>query len=93
MILHVNEDSKLQLFTANGVIETAKVKTNNNKLTILSTVIVAKDMSHTALISWHDLINLKIIPSRFPALVAQLTVSPLKDEVIAKKLKVFQDSH
>ena len=84
-----------RLFTANGgsvqIYGTARLRIQNQNNEIVSTVIVAENMSHPALISWHDLMSLKIISPQFPALVAQLDSTSLREETILKYPKVFQD--
>ena len=39
----------------------------NNKHSVSSTVLVASDLNHSALISWKDLHKLHVIPASFPA--------------------------
>ena len=69
MDLNVNKDPSVTLFTANGgnvnVLGTARVRISNKLHSTVSTGIIADGMSHPALISWNDLINLKMISSSF----------------------------
>ena len=72
--LNVSDNSGVQLFTANGgsvsVCGMARVRIQNQNNEIVSTAIVAENMSHPALISWHDLMSLKIISPQFPEIAA-----------------------
>ncbi len=67
LMLNVNNNKSVNLYTANGgsvnVLGTAKVHIANKSANIVTTVIVANGMSHPALISWHDMIRLKMLPS------------------------------
>ena len=71
--LKINNNKPVNLFTANGgsvkVLGTSRVHIANKSVSTISTVIVADGMSHPALISWHDMIRLKMLPSQFPAYV------------------------
>ena len=87
----------MNLYTANGgsvnVLGTAKVHIANKSANIVvTTVIVANGMSHPALISWHDMIRLKMLPSQFPAFTAALSSSSIQSYIFEKFPNVFKDS-
>ena len=48
----------------------AKVVLCNNRHSAHSTVLVAADLNHSALIGWQDLQKLRVIPASFPAVAA-----------------------
>ena len=48
----------------------ADVALCNEKHSVISTVLIARDINHSALISWVDLQKLCVIPKSFPAVVA-----------------------
>ena len=45
-----------------------------------------------ALISWHDMIRLKMLPSQFPAYKAALSSSSIQENIFNKFPQVFKDS-
>ena len=51
----------------------ADVALCNEKYSVISTALVARDINHSALISWVDLQKLRVIPESFPAVVAAVT--------------------
>ena len=93
----------VQLFTASGsemrvlgqsdvVITTADpIK---QQQTCTSKFIIAESVSHQALISWHDLQKLKIIPHSFPIATAMSTHSmdSVKEKLFSAFEDVFRDS-
>ena len=86
----------MNLYTANGgsvnVLGTAKVHIANKSANIVTTVIVANNMSHPALISWHDMIRLKMLPSQFPAFTAAVSSTSIQNYIFEKFSNVFKDS-
>ena len=70
---------------------TAKVHIANKSAYTVSTVIVANGMSHPALISWHDMIRLKMLHSQFPAFTATLSSSSVQSAIFKKFPTVFKD--
>ena len=94
--LKVNNNKPVNLFTANGgsvnVLGTAKVYIANKTVSTTSTVIIADGMSHPALISWHDMIRLKMLPSQFPAYTAALSSSSIQESIFKRFPRVFKDS-
>ena len=89
--LKVNNNKPVNLFTANGgsvkVLGTARVHIANKTVSTISTVIIANGMSHPALISWHDMIRLKMLPSQFPAYTAALSSSSIQERILKSFLK------
>ena len=93
----------VQLFTASGsemrvlgqsdvVITTADpIKSQQ---TCTSKFIIVESVSHQALISWHDLQKLKIIPHSFPTATAMSTCSmdSIKERLFSALEDVFLDS-
>ena len=71
---------------------TAKVHIANKSDNIVTTVIVGNGMSHPALISWHDMIRLKMLHSQFPAFTAALSSSSIQSYIFEKFPNVFKDS-
>ena len=58
---------------SNGVMSLAgeaDVVMCNDKHSTQSVVLVSSDLCHSALISWQDLQNLRVIPASFPAVAA-----------------------
>ena len=53
----------------------AKVVLCNDKHSAQTTVLVAADLNHAALIGWQDLQRLHVIPASFPAVAAVAPVS------------------
>ena len=94
--LKVNNNKPVNLYTGNGgsvnVLGTAKVHIANKSVYTVSTVIVANGMSHPALISWHDMIRLKMLHSQFPAFTAALSSSLIQSAIFGKFPNVFKDS-
>ena len=93
--LRVNKNNEVQLYTANGgnvnIEGTCEVLIKNDDIQVTSTVIVAPHMSHSALISWHDMVALKMISRSFPARVASLSAGDLKDYIFKEFPTVFND--
>ena len=94
--LKVNNNKLVNLYTANrgsvNMLGTAKVHIANKSAYTVSTVIVADGMSHPALISWHDMIRLKMLHSQFPAFTAALSSSSIQSVIFEKFPNVFKDS-
>ena len=94
--LKINNNKPVNLFTANGgpvkALGAAKVHIASKSTLTNSTVIVAVGMLNPALISWHDMIHLKIPPSQFPTFTAALSSSSIQDYVFNKFPEVFQNS-
>ena len=60
---------------------------------MISTALVARDINHSALISWVDLQKLRVIPESFPAVVAAVTTyNDIKTKTIATFPQVFSDT-
>ena len=56
----------------------------NNKHSVTSTVPVASDLNHSALISWQDLQKLHVIPASFPAVaVVASSFQELKTKILS----------
>ena len=65
----------------------------NDKHSDISTVLVALDLNHCALISWQDLQKLHIIPAFFPAVPAIARFfQNLKNKTMSVFFSVFSDS-
>ena len=66
--------SHTELRNASGgimrLIGEAKVVLSNDRHSTQSTVLVAADLNHSALIGWQDLQKLRVIPASFPAVAA-----------------------
>ena len=71
---------------------TAKVYITNKTVSTTSTAIIADGMSHPALINWHDMIRLKMLPSQFPAYTAALSSSSIQESIFKRFPQVFKDS-
>jgi hypothetical protein len=69
------------LYSASGkpmrVLGTTTFKVLKHKVHAL----ICKDLSDTILLSWHDMVALKIIPRNFPAAARQVNVTELTDEL------------
>ena len=71
----------------------ADVALCNEKHSVISTVLIARDINHSALISWVDLQKLCVIPKSFPAVVAAaVTYNDIKTKTIAAFPQVFSDT-
>ena len=58
-----------------------------------STVLVAADLNHAALIGWQDLQKLRVIPTSFPAVAAVAQCyKDIKTKTLAVFLSVFSDT-
>ena len=65
----------------------------NDKHSATSTVLVAKHINHSALISWMDLQKLCVIPKTFPAVAAAVGVyNDITTKTIAAYPHVFSDT-
>ena len=60
----------------------------NEKLSVRTTVLVASELNHTALIGWQDLQKLRVITVSFPAIAA---VARCYNELKTKILSAFPD--
>ena len=99
---NIEKDSSIRLLTADGailkVLGQAKlsISNNNNKslVEISSLMIVARNAAHPALISWHDMIKLKIIPATFPVTTffSSSIMMDLQTSVLQQSPDVFRDS-
>ena len=71
----------------------AKVVLCNDRHSTQTTVLVAADLNHAALIGWQDLQRLHVIPASFPAVraVAQCFVN-IKTKTLQAFPSVFSDS-
>ena len=71
----------------------AKVVLCNDRHSTQTTVLVAADLNHAALIGWQDLQKLHVIPASFPAVaaVAQCFVN-IKTKTLQAFPSVFSDS-
>ena len=69
LCLDINKNNNVQLYTANGgsvnIEGTSELIIKNGDIMIKSSVIVANTLSHSVLISWHDMVALKIISPSF----------------------------
>ena len=95
--VHINTSAAVQLLTANGesmnVLGQAQLKMQNKDKTTTTFVIVTSQVSHPALISWHDLKYLGVISSSFPhAQCSLITNNQLKEEILLKFPTVCRDS-
>ena len=71
----------------------ADVALCNEKYSVISTALVARDINHSALISWIDLQKLRVIPESFPAVAAAVTTyNDIKTKTIATFPQVFSDT-
>ena len=71
----------------------ADVALCNEKHSVISTALIARDINHSALISWVDLQKLCVIPKSFPAVVAAaVTYNDIKTKTIATFPQVFSDT-
>ena len=81
---------------SNGVMSLfgeADVVMCNDKHSTQSVVLVSSDLNHSALISWQDLQNLRVIPASFPAVAAVAHCSQdLKTKTLSAFSSVFSDS-
>ena len=65
----------------------------NEKHSATSTVLVARHINHSALISWMDLQKLCVIPKYFPAVAAAVgAYNDIKTKTIAAYPHVFSDT-
>ena len=65
----------------------------NEKHSATSTVLVARHINHSALISWMDLQKLCVIPKSFPAVAAAVSAyNDIKTKTIAAYPHIFSDS-
>ena len=65
----------------------------NGKHSTTSTVLIARDINHSALISWMDLQKLCVIPKSFPAVAAAaVTYNDIKTKTLAAFPQVFSDT-
>ena len=74
---------------SNGVMKLlgeSKVVMCNDRHLVTSTMFVASDLNHSALIRWQDLQKLCVIPASFPAVAA---VTSFFQEIKTKTLSAF----
>ena len=65
----------------------------NEKHSTTSTVLVARYINHSALVSWQDLQKLCVIPKSFPAVAAAVgAYNDIKTKTIAAYPHVFSDT-
>ena len=75
------------------VLGQTKLYLQHREKTTVTSAIVASGVSHPALISWHDLKYLGVIPSSFPnASCSAVSVSHLRDTVLREFPSVFRDT-
>ena len=89
--------TRTELRNASGVVMDllgeADVALCNEKFSAVSTVLVARNINHSALISWVDLKKLHVIPESFPAVVAAVTTyTDIITKTIAAFPQVFSDT-
>ena len=94
--LSIQTTSTVLRSASNGVMHLvgkAQVIMCKNKHSAISTVLVASDLNHSALIGWQDLQKLHVIPASFPevAAVARCFQS-LKNKTLSVFSSVFSDS-
>ena len=95
--VHINTGAAVQLLTANGEpmnrLGQAQLYMQHKDKTTTTFVIVASQVSHPALISWHNLKYLGVISSSFPhAQCSLVTSNQLKQEMLLKFSTVYRDS-
>ena len=85
----------IQLFSANGgnmqVIGTSKILMITRSRTVPTEAIVTTNLAHPVLLSWHDLIRLKVIDGKFP-LSANTVTTSTRLEILDTYPTVFQDT-
>ena len=71
----------------------ANVVLCNERHSVRTTVLVASELNHTALIGWQDLQKLRVIPASFPAIAAAASCySSLKTKILSAFPDVFSDT-
>ena len=94
----VDTTAQVNLLTANGgnitVLGQAQLYMQLRDKTTTTFVIVAQNVSHSALISWHDLQQLGVIPKTFPQVNACSSAASdaLKAKTVSKFMNVFRDA-
>ena len=85
----------IQLFSANGgnmqVLGTSKILMITRSRTVPTEAIVTTNLAHPVLLSWHDLIRLKVIDENFP-LSANTVTTSTRLEILDAYPTVFQDT-
>ena len=93
--LKLNRNQHIPLFSANGgkitVLGSANVIFSTSTCNVPSTVLVATDMTHPVLLSWHDMIKLVIIPASFPWPTAASVESSVREQILSAFPSVFSD--
>ena len=84
----MNQRAQIQLLAANGsemtVLGQTPLYLQHKDKTTVTFAIVARGVSHQALISWHDLKYLGVIPSNFPeAKCSAVTTSQIREQILA----------
>ena len=93
----INKHAQIQLLTANGseitVLGQTQLYLQHRDKTTVTFAIVARGVSHQALISWHDLKYLGVISPNFPDAQCSATSSvQLRDPILSAFPTVFRDS-
>ena len=73
------------------VLGTTKILMTTRTRTVPTEAIVTTNLAHPVLLSWHDLIRLKVIDENFP-LSANIVVINTRLEILDAYPTVFQDS-
>jgi transposase InsO family protein len=89
------ENVNIQLINASGenmcVLGESKVLLSNDKHCAETVAIVARDVSHNVLVSWHDLQQLGVIPPSFPACANISRLKCATDLIMDEFPSVFRD--
>ena len=93
--MRLTRNQSIPLFSANSgkitVLGSAKVMFSTSTCTIPSTVLVATDMTHPVLLSWHDMIKLAIIPASFPWPTVASVETSVRGQILTAFPSVFSD--
>ena len=93
----MNQRAQIQLLAANGsemtVLGQTPLYLQHKDKTTVTFAIVARGVSHQALISWHDLKYLGVISSNFPeAKCSAVTAVQVREQTLATYPTVFRDA-
>ena len=87
------ENVNIKLVNASGenmnVVGETKVTFSNDRYSIGTVAIVARDVNHNVLVSWHDLQRLGVIPASFPACATTSRMKCLRELILGE----FKDVH
>ena len=93
--LQINNNNRIQLFSANGgqmqVLGSSKVIMYTKSRSIKTEALVTTNLAYPVLLSWHDLIRLKIIDEHFPQTANSVTTST-RLQILDKYPTVFKDN-